>query len=193
MVMVKQHLPVVVVALLCIWGYVDLKAEIAGLASPDEAEAVEPVPEAETPEVPAGTAPAPPVVEEQPAPEPKVDWECTGSIEHEKVIETVGKYGQGVFDCYKAALKTDPELSGTLAIEMNVDADGVVREARVKGKLKEPALLGCVGDNVYTWQFPSPVEGDCAVVSVPFLLKPEDHLEGAPPMAAQPPAGQPTP
>lgn len=187
MEMVKQYLPVAVVALLCIWGYVDLKAEIDRLGTPDQAGAVEPPATAESPEASVGKELVPPAVEEQPSTERAVDWECTGSVKQEKVIETVGKYGTAVFDCYKEVLRNTPDLRGTLVLEINVGRNGEVREARVKGPIQDATMLGCVSDSVYKWTFTSPVEGDCAIVSVPFMLDPAEH--GA--VENQPPAGGP--
>ncbi len=179
--------PVIVLAALCVWAYVDLKtdiAEIAGRGTARETEAVEapavvdprPVTGREGAE-PSPAAPPDPSTDPAPlaAPAARVDWECAGAIEQAKVIEAIGKQGQSVFDCYSRSLVDVPDLKGTLLLELNVGGAGQVREARVKGPVKDPALLACVSEAVYGWTFPVPEHGDCAVVSVPFLLDPRDH------------------
>lgn len=202
--LVKQHLPLGVLAVLCIWGYVDLKTHISRLGATGEGEAAES----------EGDAPAAselvertlessvesltPSGMETPS-ESQLSWECSGKLEHEQIMETVGKYGQGIFECYKEVLRTNPELSGTLAIELNVAPDGTVQEARVQGKVKEPELLECVSASVYSWLFTAPAGDGCALVMVPFLLRPEDHLEeassgpapgGAPAAPVEPPPAE---
>jgi hypothetical protein len=176
--------PVLVLAALCLWGYLDLKKELAGLTGPgaerglsgSSEEAVDDTRSAQR------GVPAPPL-----APETKEPWTCTGSIPQEKVQEAVGKNGQSVFDCYRKALGSSPDLKGLLDLEMKVGSQGTVEEARIKGKLSDPILLSCISDSVYSWQFAPPEGGECTIVSVPFMLRPEDHLEGASPTPASPP------
>jgi hypothetical protein len=174
----RLHGPIIVLAALCVWAYVDLKSDLARIAQQREsaAPAIAPhPPEQEAPTEPPVEPPPAPPTEIPPPPAPSVDWECEGAIEHEKVIEAVGKHGQAVFDCYSETLRSVPDLKGTLLLELNVDGEGQVREARVKGPVKEQALLACVSESVYGWTFTPPSGGECAVVSVPFLLDPKDH------------------
>jgi hypothetical protein len=180
MVRIRQHLPLVVVAALCIWGYVDLKAGIAELRSAREAGVVDRTSAAGTPESPAAVATAPPVADEQTPPEPEVSWDCEGTIEQEKVMETVGQYGKAVFDCYGVALGTNPELRGQLTLELNVGADGSVRQAQVMADMQEFEFRECISSSLEKWRFPPPQGGDCAIVKVPFVLRPEDHLHASP-------------
>ncbi len=173
--LLRGNIAVIVLAGLCVWAYVDLKSDIAGLAVRGT-EAVEAPAAEEQGAVPPEPPPAPlPEPAPEPAPGAQIGWECSGAIEHEKVIAAIGKQGQAVFDCYSRSLVDAPDLKGTLVLELNVGKEGQVREARVKGPVKDPSLLSCVSGAVYEWTFPVPEAGDCAVVSVPFLLDPEDH------------------
>jgi hypothetical protein len=170
--------PVLVLAVLCVWGYVDLKTEIhklhghKGVASP-----ADPLPTAD----PAGGRVREPAAPEKGAVAPldrpgaTVDWNCQGVIAQDRVLEVVGTHGQAVFDCYLEVLARKPGIGGTLALEINVGSTGEVQEARVRGPLKDPELLACVSDSVYGWDFPPPEEGPCAIVSVPFMLDPKEH------------------
>lgn len=170
---IRAYGPVVVLAALTAWAYHDLKTDIRDLrgkqaeraaAVRDAIEKPASAPDAR-PEKEASLEPAAPV-----ATTPSVDWGCTGSIPEEKVLETVGKSGRIVFDCYEAAASLTPGLAGKLVLELNVGADGKVREARVKGSIQDPAMLACITDSVYGWTFTPPDRGVCAVVSVPFAL-----------------------
>jgi len=176
------HSPIIILAALCVWAYVDLKSDLAeiragapapppaieeGPAAPDPGDAEKALPPVESPRIPDQPPPA--------APASQVDWECKGEIAHEKVIEAVGRYGQAVFDCYSETLTRVPDLKGTLLLELNVGTEGQVREARVKGPITEQGLLACVSESVYGWTLTPPVGGECAVVSVPFLLDPAEH------------------
>jgi hypothetical protein len=120
------------------------------------------------------------MVDEQPPPEPGVSWDCKGTIEHEKVLETVGKYGKSVFDCYRIALGTNPELAGQLTLELNVGADGTVRMAQVMADMQEFEFRECISSSLEKWLFAAPQGGECAIVTVPFVLEPEDHLHASP-------------
>jgi hypothetical protein len=181
----RTQYPALVLAALCLWAYVDLKGDVREVRDEASKEARSiaeglPGPDQEKAAKQPGEPPMPPPPPPMPPPERAApSWDCDGLIPHEKVLETVGKQGQAVFDCYKKALEQLPDLKGTLILELNVGKAGEVREARVRGPLKEPGLLECVSASIYTWSFVAPEGGECAIVSVPFLLDPADHGPGA--------------
>jgi hypothetical protein len=128
----------------------------------------------------AGAAPRPPAPEQPPPaparpPRPQVerDWACPGTLAPEEVRDAVGANGRAIFDCYRSSLGRGPAPSGTLLLELRVGPEGQVEDARVRGPLQQPALLGCVSEHVFGWRFPRPRGGACAVVSAPFHLAPD--------------------
>jgi hypothetical protein len=157
-VFLRVHLPVIMLGVVCLLGYVDLSRRIE--------------------QAPIGRAEAP-VQETRPVEAPGSEatdaWICRGTIAQEDVLRVVGEQGQAVFDCYSKLLAVRPGYRASVVVEVKVDAHGMVEDARVTGPDPDPQWLDCVTDPVLSWRFPPPAGGACAVVSIPFALSPEDH------------------
>ena len=96
---------------------------------------------------------------------------CTGTIPQPRVLETVGRHGPAIFECYEQLRAVQPEAAGTIDLRLRVTAAGVDR-AQVLGPLSDPQFLSCVRSSLAEWRFPPPDGGECAIVSVPFALRP---------------------
>jgi hypothetical protein len=159
-----RWLAILIVAVAALVAYLDMRSRIievasragAGRASAGNAPArmdAGPSPDASLPIAPPS------------ATEP--EWQCTGTIPRAQVLETVGRHGQTIFDCYAQLRNDRPEATGTIELRLLVRAEGVV-EAQVRGPLQEPRFHSCVQRSLAAWRFAPPTGGDCAVVSVPF-------------------------
>lgn len=147
-------------------GYLDLRDRIAELrderatAIPERA-AASAAPDAGPPD--PGPAPQPPGA--------PLSWDCEGRIGRDALQEVVGRHGQAVFACYEARRAERPELEGELELRLLVASDGRVRSVQARGP-QDADLSSCASAAALRWQLPAPQGGECAVVSVPFLLAP---------------------
>jgi hypothetical protein len=75
--------------------------------------------------------------------------------------------------CYNQMLPKDPTLSGVMAIDLRLEADGSVTSARVKTSTLPNALGDCVVDTLKKAHY-SPPDGGCLVVIVPLQFMPPE-------------------
>ncbi|GAB5542349.1 MAG: hypothetical protein SangKO_021090 [Sandaracinaceae bacterium] len=140
----RQQWPVLVVAVLALLGWADLRARVVAL---EEAE-----------------------VTPAPAPEPQPSQEecpMTGTLPQAAVRGVVGRNGRDVFGCYES----HGEGRGTLDLTLRVDREGVVQRVMAAGTLAtQAALAQCAQEAAWRWRFPAPEGDGCAEVAVPFLL-----------------------
>lgn len=168
----KQHGPTLLVGVLVVAAYADLRSRL-----PDEpSEPPAPAARAETPTragpdaatTRRGKPPRRPAPAEGPA-----AWNCAGAIPGAMLRRSLGRHGRAVFDCYAEARARAPQLRGSLTVQARVDASGRVTDSRLYGTATDPGLHQCVSDSVSSWAFPRPRGGDCAVVEAPFVLTPD--------------------
>jgi hypothetical protein len=179
MIDLRQQWPVLVLAVLAVVGYVDLKLSVSVL-------------EARLPEAPPSGAAAnddsvvnvvqpsdPHVVAAEPpverAPVPRSEWRCQGTIGEEVLRASIGQQAQAVLTCYEQVYAAAPDApEGTLQLEVRVGVDGLPLDAHVGGPLQDPPLLECIQQAMSGWQFPAPVGGECAIIAAPFRLGAQD-------------------
>lgn len=176
MIDLRQHWPVLVVAVLGLVGYLDLKFSLveltAGLEAPpvhsrDAENVVNEAASVEQEAPPEALPEAPP----ERLPLPRAEWVCQGVIGPEILREAIGAQAGTVLGCHQQvyAGTADPPR-GTLTIELRIGESGSPLDAHVGGPLQDPQLLECIQRAAATWQFPPPVGGDCAIISAPFQL-----------------------
>lgn len=97
------------------------------------------------------------------------EWPCGVRLDEAAVRTVVGREGRAVFACIEARRAERPDLNGRVEVRIRVGEAGAVEAVHVGG-LEDDELVGCVGEAVMGWTFPSPGAGQCAVVSAPFAV-----------------------
>jgi hypothetical protein len=100
------------------------------------------------------------------------DWTCSGAIPAAVVQHTLGRLGPQIFDCYYTRQSEEPALRGLFTVDLRVGLDGRVASSKTSSSIEDAGFLDCAIQAVHRWEFPRPVGGDCAVVSIPFDLAP---------------------
>ncbi|MEM7153347.1 MAG: AgmX/PglI C-terminal domain-containing protein [Myxococcota bacterium] len=97
-----------------------------------------------------------------------------GSIDRSIIRRIVRAHINEVRRCYNQGLVQDPNLSGRVAIQFVIGANGKVEAAMVnETTLKNKKVGNCIAKAVKTWKFPTPAEGSGkVVVTYPFVLNP---------------------
>jgi len=101
------------------------------------------------------------------------DWECSGSIDAAAARQVINQNRRQVRNCYERQLKTNHTLQGSLNLQVKVGSNGRVQAARVGGSLRDPTVFACVRRLAQSWSFPAPEGGNCAVISAPFNMTPQ--------------------
>lgn len=77
-----------------------------------------------------------------------------------------------VWACYKQGLARDPQLTGRVSVQFQIDARGAVKRAEVVGStIADPAVGACIVKAARRWRFPRPTGGH-AEFTYPFVLEP---------------------
>lgn len=96
--------------------------------------------------------------------------EIKGQVSREKIARVLDSQHSEILACYESALRTEPDLEGTLILEWVIQPQGRVGRIRQKSStLPNPALGRCIMRKLKGWRFPAPRGGD-AVVTAPFLF-----------------------
>ncbi|MBW2261204.1 MAG: AgmX/PglI C-terminal domain-containing protein [Deltaproteobacteria bacterium] len=170
----RRDLPLLVLAGLGLWGFLDLRCRIDRSAErPVAGGEVEPA-AGKTDEVAEDEPPVQPQVQPSVAPEPDSSWGCAGKVSTEALAKTLREHGGSVVECYRGLLSVLPGAEGTYFITMQVGADGSVMDARVGGTLRDGQLDECVFRALSAWKFTPFEGGGCAVATVPYVLNPEN-------------------
>lgn len=169
------------VALLFVFGliaYLDLKSDLRELraeraaASPSEgassgaAQRSSALSPDGIGEPPSSDAPA----ARPPATLPREQWRCAGTVPTDALRESVGRHGRAIFGCHERLEKGGAKLQGIFVLDLLIGADGRPRNGAFGGSLTDAELQQCVKEAIPTWQFPVPVGGECAIVTLPFQL-----------------------
>lgn len=96
---------------------------------------------------------------------------ATGRLAPE-IISRIVRSSFGRFRlCYEAGLKTDPALSGRVAVRFTIQEDGTVSAVSGSGDLSDQGVVSCVTRAFYALTFPKP-EGGIVTVSYPIVFAP---------------------
>lgn len=81
----------------------------------------------------------------------------TGTHDKGALGALLARHNQEIQTCYEAALETNPKLGGTVAINLESDATGVVKGLSTEpkaGAADLSAVARCVGDRAKQWKLP---------------------------------------
>lgn len=96
--------------------------------------------------------------------------EIKGQVSREKIARVLDAQHREMLACYESALRTEPDLEGTLILEWVIQPQGRVGRIRQKpSTLPNPAVARCIMRKLKGWRFPKPRGGE-AVVTAPFLF-----------------------
>jgi Ca-activated chloride channel family protein len=96
-----------------------------------------------------------------------------GSLDKDIIRRIVRAHINEVRSCYNTALAMDPNVVGTVSIEMTIDADGKISTSIVgTNNTGDEAVGQCIAKAVKKWTFPKPAGGGTVKVTYPFVLSP---------------------
>jgi len=96
-----------------------------------------------------------------------------GSLDRNRVDETIRRHLNGIRYCYQRELQKDPSLGGKLVIRFAIGADGTVTQAEVQSStLNQDAVETCIVRRFERMRFPVPA-GGIVWVNYPFRFSPE--------------------
>ncbi len=127
-----------------------------------------PEPEAEPAVTKADVEPKtePKPVVDMPTAEPAI---AKPAIDKATVTSVVSSHRPEVLKCFAEGKKKNPNLKGTLTLQLQVDAAGKVR-AQVQSTLSNPVVASCVIKSANSWRFPTRAGGDAQLVVYPFMI-----------------------
>ena len=91
--------------------------------------------------------------------------------EKDAVLQAVNSHVGDVSDCYTAALKKNPKLSGKLILEWEINPIGDAKNVKVIQSV-EPKLDQCIAKKLVNWAFTPPPDNKIAKVRYPFVFAP---------------------
>lgn len=108
----------------------------------------------------------------------KVDAEqaCSGELSAAEARAVIDANRAPVRACYERQLKNNNNLAGELVLRLRVGKGGRVDDVRISGSLRDRQVNDCVQTLAKKWRFPTPNEGDCALISAPFNFSPKNAL-----------------
>jgi hypothetical protein len=119
--------------------------------------------------VDAGLAkPKPDAKPKAPAEDPQPPQE--GTADAEALQQAVRARATQTTRCYEVAVKDDPSLSGTVTLQIKIDANGRVSSATADGMTE--SLQACIIAQVRSIKFPKPMDPPVSLI-VPFRFQPE--------------------
>ncbi len=95
-----------------------------------------------------------------------------GDIPRERANAVMAESRLQFRNCYERRLKVNNALEGSINVQMRVDRTGAVDAVRVGGTLRDSEVLSCVRGIARRIRFPAPSGGNCAVLSAPLDLHP---------------------
>ncbi len=107
-----------------------------------------------------------PAVVEAPKAEPAL---AKPLIDKGIVTSVVGSHRPEVLKCFSEGKKKNPNMKGTVTLQLQVDGAGKVR-AQVQSTLNNPLVAACVIKSANTWRFPARAGGDPQLVVYPFTI-----------------------
>jgi hypothetical protein len=101
------------------------------------------------------------------------DMILEGGLDRSVIQATIAKYLSQVRACYEDGLRSNPGITGLVAMDFQINGTGKLNYARVgKSSLGNSQVEGCIATRMMTWQFPKPLGGVAVKVNYPFLLRP---------------------
>ncbi len=90
-----------------------------------------------------------------------------------EVIQRIVRQNQGRFrNCYEAGLRTNPSLTGRVAVKFIIDREGAVSIANDGGSdIPDKAVTSCVVQSFFSLAFPKPANGQVRV-TYPIMFTP---------------------
>jgi hypothetical protein len=85
-----------------------------------------------------------------------------GKYDPSAIGALLGRHNQEVQACYERSLASNPKLTGTLVLNLDVDQTGAVKGASTQpnaGAQDMAAVAGCVGDRAKGWKLPARANG----------------------------------
>jgi hypothetical protein len=102
-----------------------------------------------------------------------------GNIDREAIRRVIAENIGQIRACYENALNREPDLTGKLILEWQIDQDGKPSNAKVKKtSLNSQVVTNCVIHRLYTWRFPKPPPGVIGMVEYPFSFESSSQLRG---------------
>ncbi len=95
--------------------------------------------------------------------------------EKERVQDSVASHVGDVSDCYTAALKKNPKLTGKLVLEWAINPIGDAKDIKIIQSV-EKKLDQCIIGKLSVWAFEPPPDGKVARVRYPFVFAPADPV-----------------
>jgi len=98
----------------------------------------------------------------------------TGTLDQNKISETVKRRMGAVKSCYEKELKRNSQLQGKIAMQFTIEESGRVGDVVVKqDTMGDPAVGECIKAAISRWRFDSP-EGGSITVGYPFIFSPSN-------------------
>lgn len=142
------------------------------LAQPDLILADEELPaEEELAEQEEAAAPEP---EPQVVPRHRDRWDCMGDLDVPALRDVIRQHRPKVRVCYERRLKVNNLLQGDVSLKVKVGSEGQVLLTSASGSLRDREVTSCMERQIRSWNFPSPTNGNCAVVEMPFHFSPKN-------------------
>lgn len=95
-----------------------------------------------------------------------------GGLDRDLVAQVIAKNMGQVRFCYEQGLQMNPGLSGRVAVDFTIGANGNVQTAGLKSTTLNSNLVEtCILRRLKTWKFPLPEGGVAVRISYPFLLQ----------------------
>lgn len=126
--------------------------------------------EALTADAPKAELPTPEPVKAVAVAEPAVAKPAKPKIDKATVNAIIAQHRPQVLKCFADGKKKNPNMKGTLTLQLHVDAGGKVR-AQVQSTLNNPLVAACAIRAASTWQFPARNGGDTQLVAYPFTIQ----------------------
>ncbi len=96
----------------------------------------------------------------------------TGTLDNQKISETVKRRIGAVKSCYEKELKRNPQLQGKIVMQFTIEESGRVSDVSAKSdSIGEPAVSECIKDAIGRWRFDKP-EGGSVTIAFPFIFAP---------------------
>lgn len=97
-----------------------------------------------------------------------------GALSQEHVGRVLRARLNHVRYCYEKALARTPALAGRVVVELEIGADGTVKEAKVKSStLQAEEVDVCLVRVLSRLRFPRPADGNSVFVTYPFVFSPQ--------------------
>ena len=146
----------------------------ANMKTPDVPEAAPESPEPPTESPEPQSVPSSIASENAHPPENTSEDQTTssGRLPPEVIQKQVRANSGAIRRCYENGLRSDPKLTGRVAVRFVIGVDGKVTSVTTSGDMPDEAVESCVADAARSITFPSP-EGGIVTVSYPFIFTPD--------------------